>query len=463
MFYLMIFVFIIGYIMITLEQNININKAAFALLLGALLWTLYSIGADSILDMGLSNSWNHFMETELDNVIATHEDKINFITNYSLIKNLGTISSTLFFLLGAMTIVELIDINQGFYIISSAIKSKNLVKLMWGIAMLTFFMSSLLDNLTTTIIVLTILNKLFKETKTRWIFASLVIIAANAGGAWSPIGDVTTIMLWINGEVTSAPLITHLFIPSSINAIVATLLLSRFLKKIQVNQPSEKPETKDTSNKSIRTLILVSGCLTLISVPVFKAYTHLPPYMGMLLGLSILWIITDRRAKKLRMHEQNYVRVTTALHSIDISTILFFLGILTAVGALESAGHLTLMANWLSAKYPNIYITNGIIGIISSIVDNVPLVAAAMGMYTTQPATAVGELSNYMINGDFWNLLAYCAGTGGSLLIIGSAAGVAAMGIERINFIWYFKKITGVAFISYVAGIGAYYLQSFFL
>jgi len=324
-------------------------------------------------------------------------------------------------------------------------------------------MSSLLDNLTTTIIVLTILNKLFKETKTRWIFASLVIIAANAGGAWSPIGDVTTIMLWINGEVTSTPLITHLFIPSSVNAIVATLLLTHYLKRIPVNQTAEKAKTKDPENQNIRNLILVSGCLTLISVPIFKAYTHLPPYMGMLLGLSILWIITDRRAKKIRMHEQNYVRVTTALHSIDISTILFFLGILTAVGALESAGHLTLMAHWLSTKYPNIYITNGIIGIISSIVDNVPLVAAAMGMYTTQPATAVGELSNYMINGDFWNLLAYCAGTGGSLLIIGSAAGVAAMGIERINFIWYFKKITGVAFISYVAGIGTYYLQSLLL
>jgi len=325
-------------------------------------------------------------------------------------------------------------------------------------------MSSLLDNLTTTIIVLTILNKLFKETKTRWIFASLVIITANAGGAWSPIGDVTTIMLWINGQVTSAPLITHLFIPSSVNAIVATLLLTHYLKRIPINQTAAKEaKTKDLANQNIRNLILVSGCLTLISVPIFKAYTHLPPYMGMLLGLSILWIITDRRAKKIRMHEQNYVRVTTALHSIDISTILFFLGILTAVGALESAGHLTLMAHWLSAKYPNIYITNGIIGIISSIVDNVPLVAAAMGMYTTQPATAVGELSNYMINGDFWNLLAYCAGTGGSLLIIGSAAGVAAMGIERVNFIWYFKKITGVAFISYVAGIGTYYLQSFFL
>ena len=452
----MIVIFIIGYIMIAMEHSININKAAFALLIGTLLWTIYSLGADSILSLGYSKDWNEFIGSG----VATHADRINFITGHELIENLGTISSTLFFLLGAMTIVDLIDRNGGFSIITNSIGSTNLVRLMWVIGFLAFIMSSLLDNLTTTIIMLTMLGKIFEAKEYRWVYASLVVIAANAGGAWSPIGDVTTIMLWIGGQVTSGPIISHLLIPSFSCMLVATFLLSRYVEGHRIPPVLESTETEPINTRSNEIFILILGCIALVSVPVFKYYTSLPPYMGMLLGLALLWIITDRRSRKLKSKDRRKTTVNAALHSIDVSTILFFLGILSAVGALESAGHLTLMSQWLTKYSPNIYATNSIIGVVSSIVDNVPLVAASMGMYNIEPATAIGGLHSFIVNGDFWNLLAYCAGTGGSLLIIGSAAGVAAMGLEKISFVWYFKNISLVAFISYVVGIGVYFLQS---
>ncbi len=451
----MLAVFVLGYGFIVFEHINHINKAAIALLIGSLTWAIYAIGGSSILELGFSMSWQKFS--------AAAEGTANvreFITHHELYHHLSEISSILFFLMGAMTIVELVDKYQGFRIITSKINSSNAVKLLWIISALTFFMSAVLDNLTTTIVILTVLRKLLTQKDNRWIFASMVVVSANAGGAWSPIGDVTTIMLWIGGQVTSASIITSVILPSVVNAIVSTFLFSLLIKGKTIRPDLHEDETREFTTHKERVFMLVVGTLALLSVPIFKTITHLPPFLGMLLGLAVLWIMTDRYLKNRSEHDKRTLTVTAVIKAIDIPTVLFFLGILSAVAALQSAGHLDVMAQFMDEKVKNIYVINIIIGVVSSIVDNVPLVAASMGMYDITGAESVGYMANFAQDGNFWSFLAYCAGTGGSILIIGSAAGVAAMGLEKIDFMWYLKKVSLIAFVGYLAGALAFYLQT---
>ncbi len=453
MFIFMMVVFVVGYGFIVFEHVNHINKAATALFIGTLMWAIYAIGGEDILSNGASLSWLNFSKTNPEGIRY-------FITHHELFHHLSEIASILFFLVGAMTIVELVDKYQGFKVITSKIESSNIKRLLWLISLLTFFMSAVLDNLTTTIVLITVLRKLLTKQENRWVFASVVVISANAGGAWSPIGDVTTIMLWIGGQITAPHIIGSLIVPSIVNMLVATALFSMFTVKGQSIKPVlSDDETREFTTHKERVFMLVVGTLALISVPVFKTVTHLPPFLGMLLGLSVLWIMTDRYLKKRSAADKRKLTVTAALKAVDIPTVLFFLGVLSAVAALQSAGHLDLLSQWLDDKVHNIYVINLLIGVISSIVDNVPLVAASMGMYAIEGADAIGMAGNFIQDGTFWTFLTYCAGTGGSLLIIGSAAGVAAMGLEQINFLWYLKRVSWIALVGYLAGALAYYIQ----
>lgn len=453
MFILMVIIFVLGYTAIALEHSIKIDKAATALLIGSLTWVAYILGAADIFNSGVSVAWNNFISANPS--LNNHEGMIEFISHHQIIEHLGEISEILFFLLGAMTIVEIIDQHEGFKIITDKITTTKKVKLLWILSFLTFFMSAALDNLTTTIVMIALLRKLIDDKETRWFFASMVVLAANAGGAWSPIGDVTTIMLWIGGQVTAANIIMMVIFPSLITMIIPVLILS-FTMKGNITRPVlSDDDKKEFTTAFERKLLLFMGVGALLFVPVFKTVTHLPPYMGMLLGLGVLWVTTELMHKHKNEEDKRRLTVIGILRKVDVPTVLFFLGILSAVASLQSAGHLGLLAGWLDeVTNKNIYIINTAIGILSSIVDNVPLVAGAMGMYDIQ---AVGD---FAVDGVFWELLAFCAGTGGSILIIGSAAGVAAMGMEKINFIWYMKRISLLALVGYFAGIGAYWLQA---
>lgn len=384
---------------------------------------------------------------------------MTFITQHAVIEHLGDVASIIFFLLGAMTIVGVIDRYQGFRIITDRIHTSNRIKLLWIISLITFFISALLDNLTTTIVMIALLQKLITRRDNRWLFAGMVVIAANAGGVWSPMGDVTTIMLWIGGQITAASVVTTLFIPSFIAMLVPLIILS-FAMKGQTSRPSVSLED---SNEFIpfkdRLIILILGLSALLAVPLFKALTQLPPFLGMLLGLGALWIYTDRRLKGQTMLDKRKLNIVKILETVDTATVLFFLGILLAVAALQTAGHLNLLANWMDKSIGNIYGINILIGILSSVIDNVPLVAASMGMYNIAPADSVDALLPFITNGNFWTFMAYCAGTGGSILIIGSAAGVAAMGMEGIPFFWYLKRISLLALIGFVSGAAVYMLM----
>ena len=418
---LMIAIFVIGYAMIALEHPLKINKSATAVLLAAVIWAVFALFGPGIKDG-------------------------------ALIHHLGETAEILFFLLGAMTIVEIIDKHDGFSIITDRITTTSKRKLLWIISILTFFMSAVLDNLTTSIVMCALLRKLVGDKNTRWFFAGMVILAANAGGAWSPIGDVTTIMLWIKGNITAGSIILETIIPSLVSLLVPVAIIGMTMKG-KLERP-EKVESEATSSVTRKQslLILCMGVALLLFVPFFKTITHLPPYLGILFGLGILWITTEIMHKN---NPTNYSRlnVTAIIQKVDVPSVLFFLGILMAVSCLNEAGHLGLLAGALN-ELGNVYVINIVIGVLSSIIDNVPLVAAAMGMY---PVEATGA---FMIDGAFWEGLAYCAGTGGSLLIIGSAAGVAVMGMEKIDFIWYLKKISLWALIGYLAGAGTFYLMS---
>tara|TARA_R110000744_G_scaffold181548_2_gene300702 strand:- start:3390 stop:4694 length:1305 start_codon:yes stop_codon:yes gene_type:complete len=420
-------VFIVGYLFIALEHTVKIDKAATALLTGTLCWVVFIFGRDVF----LAN--------------ITGEESIHFVTE-SLRENLGEISEILFFLLGAMTIVEIIDAHEGFSVITDRITTTNRVKLLWILCMLTFFLSAALDNLTTAIVMSALLRKLIHEKKDLWMFAGLLIIAANAGGAWSPIGDVTTIMLWIGGQVTAMHIVTEIFLPSLVCLLVPLAIVS-FRFKGHITKPFEKLNLESHGleiSKFEKNLVFVIGIGALLFVPIFKTITHLPPFMGILLGLSVVWITTEIIHRNKTIEEKKTLAISNVLRRIDTPSILFFLGILVAVGALQSAGHLADMSRLLDANFDSIYAVNAIIGVLSSIVDNVPLVAGTMGMYS---------LEIYPPDSDFWELLAFCAGTGGSILIIGSAAGVAIMGILKIDFMWYLKNISFLAIIGYAAGI----------
>ncbi len=456
MFILMVVIFILGYTMIALEHPIKIDKAASALLMGAVLWALYALNGQDILSLGYSRAWHHFSELN-PSLSKTAEGAREFIVHHDVMEHLADISTILFFLLGAMTIVEIVDQHEGFKIITDKIKTTKKSKLLWVLSILTFFMSAVLDNLTTTIVIIALLRKLVDDKQTRWFFAAMVVVAANAGGAFSPIGDVTTIMLWIGGQVTTANIIMKLFVPSLFTMIIPLLILS-FTLKGNVTRPKIVPtgEHDVTTTPTQQIVMLVMGVSALLFVPVFKTVTHLPPYLGMLFGLSVMWITTEIMHKKTRSkYEGNFkLSVNSILTKVDVPTIFFFLGILTAVAALESAGHLDLLATSLKDWGLGVYPVAIIIGLLSSVVDNVPLVAASMGMYPIDQFHV-----QFMQDGIFWELIAYTAGTGGSILIIGSAAGVAAMGMEKIDFIWYMKRISLLAIIGFFAGAGTYYLQ----
>ncbi len=426
----MIIVFVLGYAAIALEHPIKIDKAASALITGVLVWTLFVFtGADS-----------HFIEEEL-------------------LHHLSEISSILFFLLGAMTIVELIDAHEGFAIITDKITTTKKVKLLWIISVLTFFFSAALDNLTTSIVMISLLRKLIGDKYDRWFFAGIVVVAANAGGAWSPIGDVTTTMLWIGGQLTTATIISTLFIPSLV-AMVVPLLVLTFTLKGNVARPVTKEGLEHYINPTTafeRNLIFFLGLAGLLFVPIFKTVTHLPPFMGMMLSLGVMWAVTEVIHSSKNREDKSHLSVIGVLRKVDTASVLFFLGILLAVAGLQSAGHLAVMAGSLNDAFEgNIYAINIVIGLLSSIVDNVPLVAGSMGMYEVAEAGAFAQ------NGVFWQFLAFCAGTGGSALIIGSAAGVAVMGLEKIDFVWYLKKISILALIGYFAGAGTYILMQSF-
>ena len=422
---IMLVVFILGYMAIALEHPLKIDKAASALIIGALGWTLYAFsGADA----------HH---------IGEH-----------LAHHLVDISEILFFLLGAMTIVELIDAHQGFSVLTDRINTNNRVKLMWILCVLTFFFSAVLDNLTTSIVMAALLSKIIKDKEDLWMFAGMIIISANAGGAWSPIGDVTTIMLWIGGQVTAANIITSIIVPSIVCMIVPLVYLT-FKLKGEVSTPDQKTAIEHITNPTThfeRNFVFILGVACLLFVPVFKTVTHLPPYLGILLSLGIMWLATEILHHSKNTEEKSGLTVVAVLRKVDVPTILFFLGILLAVASLQSMGHLDDMAAILDKGFNgNIYAINIIIGLLSAIVDNVPLVAGAMGMYP------IG-LGDFAVDGTFWEFLAYCAGTGGSVLIIGSAAGVAVMGILKIDFIWYLKKISVLALMGYLAGAITYIL-----
>ncbi|MFP5382670.1 MAG: sodium:proton antiporter NhaD [Gammaproteobacteria bacterium] len=442
---LMAVIFIIGYLCIALEHPLKIDKAASAILTAVLCWTVLVFGIDTLLP-AMATGDGHGLAGELRH-------------------HLGEIAEILFFLLGAMTIVELIDAHDGFKVITDRIKTTNRVKLMWVACLITFFLSAALDNLTTTIVMVSLLRKLISKQRERWFFVGMVVIAANAGGAWSPIGDVTTTMLWIGNKITAGGIIVQLFIPSLVALLVPLLILS-FTMKGEVERPdaqSTREERRNPTSAFERNLVFFMGIGALVFVPVFKTVTHLPPYMGILFGLSILWLTTEILHRDKNHEDKNPLSVVGVLRRVDTPSVLFFLGILLAVSSLATAGHLDQVAIALRDSLGNVYAINIAIGLLSSVVDNVPLVAGAMKMYpliTPEALAAAGDsapwLRNFVVDGTFWELLAFCAGTGGSCLIIGSAAGVAAMGMEKIDFFWYLKKISFLALTGYLAGAFTY-------
>lgn len=458
---LMVVLFLLGYAAIAMEHQINVNKAASALVLCCFLWTIYIFIAPDI--VANTPEFKNFLANEFGEEGYSNLAVFDYVTSVQIIEHVGDIAEILFFLMGAMTIVELIDVHGGFSIITDRITVKNKRKLLWIIGLITFFMSAVLDNLTTAIVMTMMLRKMVSDPKDRWIYAGIIIIAANSGGAFSPIGDVTTIMLWVKGNISTSGVIPALIVPSLISLIVPLLFASKKLSGELVSQNNRETSvekgTQDYITKNERLIIFVMGISCLLFVPIFKTITHLPPFIGVLLGLSLMWIYTEIMYLKKRNMPQDYkATISVVLSRIDMTTILFFLGILMAVSALQSAGLLAQMAQWLDEVFDkNVYIVNLIIGFLSSIVDNVPLVAGAMGMYE------MAEVGNYAVDGDFWLFLAYCAGVGGSMLIIGSAAGVVVMGLEKISFGWYLKNISLLAMLGYLAGAAVFVLSSIYL
>ncbi|MBO6251512.1 MAG: sodium:proton antiporter NhaD [Muribaculaceae bacterium] len=428
----MIAIFVLGYLLIACEHPLHINKATVALIMCGVLWSVYALMAG-----------DHTMQESLQ-------------------MHLGETSEILFFLIGAMTIVEIIDRYGGFSFITEHIKAKNKKHLMWTLSILAFFMSAVLDNMTTTIIMVMMLRRLLSDKKERWLFASVIVIAANSGGAFSPIGDVTTIMLWMADKVTTASLIVNLLIPSLVALVIPVWIATFFIKEgtIQtVKTEAEKNPQIATEHPHLSKAMLVIGVLGLLFVPVFKTVTHLPPYMGIVISLGVIWLVTEICIHRLHIDPKLGGRVTSAIRGIDMATILFFLGILLAVSALTQAGILGRLAVDMNNNIHQPIIIASVIGVLSSVVDNVPLVAACIDMFGELGDLADPYYCTFVEDGLFWHLLTFCAGVGGSLLIIGSAAGVVAMGIEKIPFFWYVKRITLIAFSGYVAGIIIIWLE----
>ena len=456
----LIVLFFIGYLAIALEHPLKVDKTAPALMLGMLLWVIYALGAEYIVPMLEPDAFKAYVDSHpmLANA-SLHKQALSYVTDVRLVESLGDVTQTLFFLIGAMTIVELVDIHGGFTVITSRITTRNKRTLLWVICAVTFIFSAVLDNMTTTIVMVLLLRKIIEDQHERWLYAGMIVIAANTGGAWSPIGDVTTIMLWVKGNVTALALIERVLLPSIVAMVVPLLIISRSLKG--TIPPFEHPvedQTHGMSNAE-RMTIFCLGVGGLLFVPVFKSITHLPPFVGMLFVLGALWLYTEIFYNGKRIERRKQHRLPQVIARIDMPSILFFLGILLAVAVLEATGVLAATANWLDTEVHNVYIINILLGIMSSIFDNVPLVAGVMGMYPLEDATAVGYAANFVQDGIFWEFLSYCAGVGGSLLIIGSAAGVIAMGLEKINFGWYLKHFSIAALLGYLAGAGVYILE----
>jgi len=418
----LVIIFVIAYAAIALEHPIKINKSASALLGAGLLWTIYAVASS-----------NHSL------------------VDHQLSESLATTAQIVFFLIGAMTIVEVIDAHNGFEVITARIKTTKLSSLLWLIGLVTFFLSAILDNLTTTIVMISLVKKLLDKQEDRLLFAAMIVISANAGGAWSPIGDVTTTMLWIGGQITALAIIKGLLIPSLVNLIVPLSAVAYTLRAKAIISPIKHESTNLLqTNDFERNIMFFMGLGVLVLVPAFKTITHLPPFMGILFGLGFLWLVGDLVHRNKEDEEKQHLTLAHALMRIDMSSIVFFIGILLAVATLEHSHILNAVATWLDQTIGRQDMIVTIMGLVSAIVDNVPLVAASMGMY---------DIAQYPADSFLWEFIAYCAGTGGSILIIGSAAGVAAMGLERIQFGWYVKKISWLALLGYFAGIATYILQ----
>jgi Na+/H+ antiporter NhaD/arsenite permease-like protein len=419
----LVVIFVIAYAAIALEHPLKINKSASALVGAGLLWTIYA----------LSTSDHHKVGHELGETV------------------MGT-AQIIFFLMGAMAIVEVVDAHNGFEVITQRIRTTKLASLMWLVGLVTFFLSAILDNLTTTIVMISLMRKLLARHEDRLFFAGIIVIAANSGGAWSPIGDVTTTMLWIGGQITAMNIITSVFFPAAVSLLVPLGMTAFVLR----GRPVEAPQVADDVDHGVgttafeRNLMFFMGLGILVAVPVFKTVTHLPPFLGILFGLGILWLVGDLVHRKKEDDFKHRFTLVHALSRIDMASLTFFVGILLAVATLEHTHILSNLARWLDTSIGRLDVIVVAIGLVSAIVDNVPLVAASMGMY---------DLKTYPTDHFLWEFLAYCAGTGGSILIIGSAAGVAAMGLEKIQFFWYVRKISGLALVGYLAGALAYVLQ----
>lgn len=418
---LLITVFILAYAAIALEHPLKVNKSATALMGAGLLWTIYAVS-------GVSPE----------------------VLNQHLSESLMSTAQIVFFLMGAMTIVEVVDAHDGFDVITARIKTSQLSSLMWMVGFTTFFLSAILDNLTTTIVMVSLMKKLLDRREDRVFFAGIIVIAANAGGAWTPIGDVTTTMLWIGGQITSIEIMKGLFLPSLMNLVIPLVIVSRMLGDRPVEAPFRSASESERTPLFERNLMFYSGLGILVLVPVFKTVTHLPPFMGILFGLGLLWLLGEIVHRQKPDDTKESLTLVSALNRIDMGSIMFFIGILMSVATLEHAHLLSALATWLDQTVGRLDVIVLLIGLASAVVDNVPLVAASMGMY---------DLAQYPADSFLWEFMAYCAGTGGSILIIGSAAGVAAMGLEKIDFVWYARKISVLALIGYAAGAAVYILE----
>jgi Na+/H+ antiporter NhaD/arsenite permease-like protein len=414
-------IFVIAYAAIALEHPIKVNKSASALVGAGVLWTVYAVfsGDPALVEQQLNES-------------------------------VSSTAQIVFFLIGAMTIVEVIDAHNGFEVITSLIRTRKQVTLMWLVGFVTFFLSAILDNLTTTIVMISLMRKLLDNQSDRLFFASMIVIAANAGGAWSAIGDVTTTMLWIGGQITPIAIIKGVFLASLINLVVPLAVVAYLLRGREVVTPSGQRNEALRTTVFERNLTFYLGLGILILVPAFKTVTHLPPFMGILFGLGILWLVGELIHRAKEEDAKTHLTLVSALKRIDMTSIVFFIGILLAVAALERAHVLEMLAKWLDANVGRLDVIVVLLGLLSAIVDNVPLVAASMGMYS---------LTQYPPDSFLWEFVAYCAGTGGSILIIGSASGVAAMGLEKIHFFWYVRRISGLALLGYFGGVAAYIVQ----
>jgi Na+/H+ antiporter NhaD/arsenite permease-like protein len=418
----LVVIFVIAYAAIALEHPLKINKSASALIGAGLLWTIYA----------LSLSDTHLLSEQLG-------------------ESLTSTAQIVFFLMGAMTIVEVVDAHNGFEVITKRIRTTQLSSLMWLVGFVTFFLSAILDNLTTTIVMISLMRKLLAKHDDRLFFAGIIVIAANSGGAWSPIGDVTTTMLWIGGQITSLAIIKSVLLPALVSMVVPMAITAYVLRGKEVVSPEAVDSYQGIETTEFeRNLMFCLGLGILVAVPIFKTVTHLPPFMGILFGLGILWLVGDLIHRQKEDEFKQHFTLVHALSRIDMSSLVFFIGILLSVATLEHTHILSSLAKWLDQAVGRQEVIVLIIGIVSAIVDNVPLVAASMGMY---------DLASFPSDHFLWHFLAYCAGTGGSILIIGSAAGVAAMGLEKIHFFWYVKKISGLALVGYFAGAGMYLLQ----